>query len=143
MTQRVSCYMMAGPQRCALWLGYFYRDVERRLPNFDVTSFVVIGCHWLSRWYIAPQRVGPLYMCASAGENEENVRYVLDRWPQMQLVQQPLVLGGPGLIGASWLTAAEAQLVQRFDPVPGSCSSQEEDTIGFFIAKFRKTRPTE
>jgi 16S rRNA C967 or C1407 C5-methylase (RsmB/RsmF family) len=80
-------------------------------------------------------------MCA--GENEENVRYVLDRWPQMCLVQQPLLLGGPGLMGPDWLTAAEAQLVQRFDPVPGSCSSGEEDTMGFFIAKFQKTGPTE
>jgi 16S rRNA C967 or C1407 C5-methylase (RsmB/RsmF family) len=88
-----------------------------------------------------PQR--PPTVCQYAGENEENVRYVLDRWPQMRLVQQPLQLGGPGLMGPNWLTAAEAQLVQRFDPVPGSCSSREEDTMGFFIAKFQKTGPTE
>ncbi|KAF6253304.1 S-adenosyl-L-methionine-dependent methyltransferase [Scenedesmus sp. NREL 46B-D3] len=89
---------------------------------------------------------GHLVYCTctiNPGENEENVRYVLDRWPQMQLAQQPLLLGGPGLVGASWLTAAEAQLVQRFDPVPGSCSRQGEDTMGFFIAKFQKTGPTE
>jgi hypothetical protein len=61
----------------------------------------------------------------------------------MRLVQQPLLLGGPGLVGPGWLTAAEAQLVQRFDPVPGSGSSRDEDTMGFFIAKFQKTGPTE
>eukprot|EP00775_Hariotina_reticulata_P008168 gene8168-8359_t len=73
------------------------------------------------------------------GENEENVRYVLDKFPEMQLVQQPLVLGGPGLVGPEWLTEAEATLVQRFDPA-GSLSGAMEDTIGFFIAKFRKTQ---
>ncbi|WIA10672.1 hypothetical protein OEZ85_010852 [Tetradesmus obliquus] len=88
---------------------------------------------------------GHLVYCTctiNPGENEENVRYVLDRWPQMRLVQQPLLLGGPGLVGPGWLTAVEAQLVQRFDPVPGGGSSQEEDTMGFFIAKFKKTGST-
>ncbi len=33
-----------------------------------------------------------------------------------------------------YLTAEEAQLVQRFDP------SAAEDTMGFFIAAFTKTR---
>jgi 16S rRNA C967 or C1407 C5-methylase (RsmB/RsmF family) len=82
-------------------------------------------------------------VCQYAGENEENVRYVLDKWPQMRLVQQSLLLGGPGLVGPAWLTAAEAQLVQRFDPVPGSCISGDEDTMGFFIAKFQNTGLTE
>uniref|UniRef100_A0A383VZZ1 SAM-dependent MTase RsmB/NOP-type domain-containing protein n=1 Tax=Tetradesmus obliquus TaxID=3088 RepID=A0A383VZZ1_TETOB len=88
---------------------------------------------------------GHLVYCTctiNPGENEEHVRYVLDRWPQMRLVQQPLLLGGPGLVGPGWLTAVEAQLVQRFDPVPGGGSSQEEDTMGFFIAKFKKTGST-
>jgi 16S rRNA C967 or C1407 C5-methylase (RsmB/RsmF family) len=77
----------------------------------------------------------------AAGENEENVRYVLDKFPEMQLVQQPVVLGGPGLVGPDWLTAAEAALVQRFDPAAGGSSGGTDDTIGFFIAKFRKTQP--
>lgn len=73
-----------------------------------------------------------------AGENEANVRYVLDRWPQMQLVEQPIVIGRPGLIGDGLLSASEAELVQRFDPVLG----EGDDTIGFFIAKFRKRAST-
>lgn len=80
------------------------------------------------------------------------MRYALDKWP-LQLVQQPLVLGGPGLTGDGWLTAAEAQLVQRFDPGAGDPGLQgraaaagaagaPDDTIGFFIAKFVKQRST-
>jgi 16S rRNA C967 or C1407 C5-methylase (RsmB/RsmF family) len=134
-----------------------------------------------------------------SGENESNVRYVLDTYLDMHLEQQCPVLGGPGLTeqdrlraaariskcdrggGVSgqmqalqsvdnleeadlghngidkdekqqgqqqqrlregsiaikdavrdprWLTPSEARLVQRFDP--------RGDTIGFFVAKFRK-----
>jgi 16S rRNA C967 or C1407 C5-methylase (RsmB/RsmF family) len=75
----------------------------------------------------------------ATGENEANVRYALDKWP-LKLVQQPLVLGGPGLSGHGWLTAAEAQLVQRFDP--GAEGQGQDDTIGFFVAKFVKQRST-
>lgn len=75
-----------------------------------------------------------MLLCAPAGENEANVRYVLDKWPSMKLVQQPVVLGGPGLTGPGLLSTAEAQLVQRFDPADGA----PDDTIGFFIAKFVK-----
>lgn len=93
----------------------------------------------LAHLYVQPElsysRCWALLVCmCTAGENEGNVRYVLDKWSQMQLVQQPLVLGGPGLTGPGWLHAKEAVLVQRFDP--GSNGS--DDTIGFFIAKFVK-----
>lgn len=67
------------------------------------------------------------------------MRYALDKWP-LKLVQQPLVLGSPGLSGDGWLTAAEAQLVQRFDP--GAEGQGQDDTIGFFVAKFVKQRST-
>jgi hypothetical protein len=150
---------------------------------------------------------------AAAGENEANVRYVLDMYPWMQLVQHSPRLAGPGLVGRhpgpgcapasaetsarrqvwrqasspgrnctglvsasahdtafvcmtiereltrcvqpcsqgegdggaagaacghegdsagteTWLTEAEAALVQRFDP--------RDETIGFFVAKFLK-----
>lgn len=90
---------------------------------------------------LGPANVCDCVLChgfGAAGENEANVRYVLDKWPGMKLVEQPLVLGGPGLVGPGWLTAAEAQLVQRFDPGGGSA----DDTIGFFIAKFVKQERT-
>lgn len=75
------------------------------------------------------------------GENEANVAWALRSFP-LQLVQQQQQLGGPGLTGGflhkdgykeQWLTSEQAALVQRFDP----CSKL--DTIGFFIAKFRKS----
>ncbi|GMH32733.1 hypothetical protein BSKO_00567 [Bryopsis sp. KO-2023] len=77
------------------------------------------------------------------GENERNVRYVLDEYPFMRLVQQSPRIGGPGLKGPAeplgdvpacerWLSQEESDMVQRFDP------SGDQDTIGFFIAKFQK-----
>lgn len=77
------------------------------------------------------------YCRVCAGENEANVRYVLDKWPQMKLVQQPVVLGGPGLVGPGWLSEKEAHLVQRFCPAAGGAAGDNsDDTIGFFVAKF-------
>ncbi|KAK9816959.1 hypothetical protein WJX72_007474 [[Myrmecia] bisecta] len=78
------------------------------------------------------------------GENERNVRHVLDKYPCMSLVPQALTLSGPGLTGGithadgeqeQWLTPDEARLVQRFDP-----ADAELDTIGFFVAKFVKAK---
>ena len=66
-------------------------------------------------------------------ENEENVRYILDKFPNMKLISQsPFHLAGTGLKSTS-LTDKECKLVQRFDP-----SDIELDTAGFFIAKFIK-----
>ena len=80
------------------------------------------------------------------GENEANVRYLLDSFSEMKLVGQTPRLGGPGLVSNAnsstgdddniedqlLLTEDEAALVQRFDP------SSDLDTMGFFIAKFQK-----
>lgn len=79
-------------------------------------------------------------------ENEGNVRWLLDRYPQMELIEQSPRLGGPGIVGKGsvpcsrrggrreeeWLREDEAALVQRFDTTTGL------DSIAFFIAKFRK-----
>lgn len=78
------------------------------------------------------------------------MRYVLDRWAGvMRLVAQPLVLGSPGLVGraAGLLSAQEAALVQRFTPGAAAEDSSAvarhdtDNSVGFFIAKFVKTRP--
>lgn len=80
----------------------------------------------------------------NAGENEENVRYVLDKYPFMTLGLQSPKIGGHGLthpVGVdglnkgsnSWLSKEESVMVQRFNPC------DEGDTIGFFIAKFKKS----
>jgi 16S rRNA C967 or C1407 C5-methylase (RsmB/RsmF family) len=66
------------------------------------------------------------------------VRFALDRWRgALELEAAPLVLGGPGIAGEGWLSPAEAGLVQRWDPGEGP-----DDTIGFFVARFRKTAST-
>lgn len=73
-------------------------------------------------------------------ENEFNVRYLLDKYPYMSLVESDYVLGLPGLTGPviinqksySLLHEDEAPLVQRFDP------GGHLDTMGFFIAKFQR-----
>lgn len=67
------------------------------------------------------------------GENEANVRFLLNRFPDLRLVKQEPHVGGRGLIGDNWLSPSEAECVQRFDP------RDELDTIGFFIAKFVKS----
>ena len=69
------------------------------------------------------------------------MRFLLEAFPQMELVPQQPVLGGPGLSGEAvlpggrrqrLLSPEQAALVQRFDP------GGELDTAGFFISKFRK-----
>lgn len=73
-------------------------------------------------------------------ENEFNVRYLLDKFPFMKLVKSDCHLGLSGLTGSisineksyNLLHENEAPLVQRFDP------GGELDTMGFFIAKFRR-----
>jgi 16S rRNA C967 or C1407 C5-methylase (RsmB/RsmF family) len=62
----------------------------------------------------------------------------------MQLVRSKYHLGGPGLTGSvtvgdstySLLQKEEADMVQRFDP------GGDLDTMGFFIAKFKKRDKT-
>eukprot|EP01119_Soliformovum_irregulare_P025423 TRINITY_DN9414_c0_g1_i3.p1 TRINITY_DN9414_c0_g1~~TRINITY_DN9414_c0_g1_i3.p1 ORF type:complete len:263 (-),score=63.73 TRINITY_DN9414_c0_g1_i3:58-846(-) len=66
-------------------------------------------------------------------ENEMMVRYILDSHPTLKLEEQHPILSESkftGMHGA--LTSEEAQLCQYFDP------RVNKDSIGFFIAKFRK-----
>lgn len=75
-------------------------------------------------------------------ENEYNVRYLLDKYPQMSLVKSKYHLGQSGLCGDyrigektfTFLKPEEAELVQRYDPG----FNNGTDTMGFFIAKFQK-----
>lgn len=66
-----------------------------------------------------------------AMENEEMVSYVLSKYNQMELVPIDIDVGLPGLPGLG-LDDTQRQCVRRFDP------SDTQDTIGFFVAKFRK-----
>lgn len=68
-------------------------------------------------------------------ENETQIRHILDEYHEMELVPNEINLGLPGLPGLG-LSDSECQCVRRFDPL-----DEKADTMGFFIAKFRK-KPT-
>ena len=74
----------------------------------------------------------------SPDENEGLIAYALREHPELSLEppEDPaLVLGDPGWRGCG-LSAAECELVQRFDP----SSARGEGSIGFFLARLRKAQ---
>ena len=62
------------------------------------------------------------------------VRHILDTYPEIELLPIGVDLGLPGLPGLG-LSDAECERVRRFDPADSS-----SDTMGFFVAKFRKRK---
>ena len=67
-------------------------------------------------------------------ENEGMVRHILDDFRgSMELLPITFPLGSPGLPGCG-LNEQERHCVKRFDP------TSDLDTMGFFVAKFRKVR---
>ncbi|RWS03144.1 putative methyltransferase NSUN6-like protein [Dinothrombium tinctorium] len=69
-------------------------------------------------------------------ENEEVVDYILTNCPNLELKPQYPHLGGTGLKGDHKLTTEQLNLLQRFTNFDSY--SVNDDTIGFFIAKFEK-----
>lgn len=65
-------------------------------------------------------------------ENEEMVRHILDNYPMMELLPIEGICGQAGLPGAG-LSDSERGKVRRFDP-----HDEHSDTMGFFLALFRK-----
>eukprot|EP00057_Strongylocentrotus_purpuratus_P011426 XP_011665900.1 PREDICTED: LOW QUALITY PROTEIN: putative methyltransferase NSUN6 [Strongylocentrotus purpuratus] len=77
-------------------------------------------------------------------ENEGLVAWALQKHPQMKLEKQEPHFGGPGL-PVPGLSSEDQEKVKRFTPAShlagfnqGRTVSCNEDTIGFFIAKFVK-----
>lgn len=70
----------------------------------------------------------------NASENEAMVRHILDNYPCMKLLPIRSKLGQPGLAGYG-LDKEERDKVRRFDP-----HDEEADTMGFFVALFKKTQ---
>lgn len=69
----------------------------------------------------------------NAAENEDMIRYILDKFSFMRLVPIDYKVGSSGLPGRG-LNDVERDMVCRFDP------SGTDDTMGFFVAKFVKAR---
>ncbi|OXB84683.1 UNVERIFIED_CONTAM: hypothetical protein H355_001160 [Colinus virginianus] len=89
-------------------------------------------------------------------ENEEQVAWALETFPCLQLQPQEPHIGGEGMRGAG-LALHQLKLLQRFDPSAGTlqgtdmeslqdCREEDlvslanKDCIGFFIAKFIKSK---
>ncbi|KAL3831262.1 hypothetical protein ACJMK2_023036 [Sinanodonta woodiana] len=72
-------------------------------------------------------------------ENERQVAWTLQNFPELSLEEQVPHLGGHGMLGST-LKREELQKLQRFDPTIMNNDQVDvnSDTIGFFIAKFRK-----
>lgn len=73
-------------------------------------------------------------------ENEKMVRWVLDKFPDVQLIDTFPKLGKPGLLHCG-LDSAQCNMVQRFGPFSirnEGDPSVDVDTIGFFIVAFKK-----
>jgi len=77
----------------------------------------------------------------TAEENEKMVKWVLDHFTCMELVDSQPKIGQSGLFNCG-LNSDQCKKVQRFGP--GMINNEDSevtldrDTIGFFIAKFRK-----
>ncbi|XP_026812320.1 putative methyltransferase NSUN6 isoform X1 [Rhopalosiphum maidis] len=66
-------------------------------------------------------------------ENEHNVAWVLEKFPQMELIEINSEIGSPGIATQVGLNENVCRFVRRFGP-----ENAEEDSIGFFISKFQK-----
>ncbi|VVC44955.1 Hypothetical protein CINCED_3A014467 [Cinara cedri] len=67
-------------------------------------------------------------------ENEQNVAWVLEKFPQMELLPINSQIGSSGITQVG-LNDNYCELVRRFGP-----ENVEDDCIGFFIAKFQKKK---
>lgn len=75
-------------------------------------------------------------------ENEHQVAWILDKYPCMKLAPQTPHLGDVGR-PCKGLTSGHLEMLQRYDPSSDTSKSKyftDNDTIGFFIAKFVKVK---
>lgn len=74
----------------------------------------------------------------NSSENEKIVRHILTNYPSMELIPLGVAegpgrnFGRPGLQGVG-LTEEQRWMVRRFDP-----ADEDQDTMGFFVARLRK-----
>ncbi|CAK4083038.1 unnamed protein product [Aphanomyces euteiches] len=103
------------------------------LPELEQYSNMQRNFLWAAAFLLKPGGTLVYSTCTvNPKENEYMVRHALDTYP-LELVAQTPFLGETGLTNQV-LSPEEAARVQRFDP------SSSSDTMGFFCAKFIKTR---
>ncbi|GLE06933.1 hypothetical protein PINS_up016714 [Pythium insidiosum] len=109
----------------ARWRRRRPRDLPEHAAQLSLVR-VVPAQAWRHARSIRRARSAPTRTSAWCG-----TRWTTSRW---QLVPQPIHVGDTGLLKPR-LSPEEAAMVQRFDP-----SNETLDTMGFFCAKFIKTR---
>lgn len=108
-----------------------HAEDEKELTKYSSTQRNFL---WAAVYLLKPGGTLVYSTCTiNPEENERMVRHALDKYP-LELVPQNVHVGSKGLPGQG-LSEEEAALVQRFDPADTSL-----DTMGFFCAKFVKTR---
>ena len=92
---------------------------------------------WTAAFLLKPGGVLTYSTCTiNPMENEENVKHALDMYPlELEFAPVHARIGRPGLEGFG-LSVEQRQMIQRFDPT--DCETVN-DSIGFFVARFRKT----
>lgn len=123
---------------------YVNRISEKQLKSFPVIQHKLL---MVAAELLRPGGVLVYSTCTiTLAENEEQVAKFLANRPDMELVAPNVRMGTCGLKG-SQLNATQRLKVQRFDPslllvdpTPAFEDCHNIDTIGFFIAKFVKSK---
>ncbi|XP_013164893.1 PREDICTED: putative methyltransferase NSUN6 isoform X2 [Papilio xuthus] len=107
-----------------------YKHIQRKLFDAAVKVLKVNGILVYSTCSITQE------------ENERMIAWVLNKFPNMQLVPAEPLLGGPGLANIG-LTDEQRIMVQRFGPEEDPLRQVDDiykNSIGFFIAKLIKIK---
>nr|XP_039262285.1 tRNA (cytosine(72)-C(5))-methyltransferase NSUN6-like [Styela clava] len=121
-----------------------------RFPEYKIKSKSSISSYPALQWQLFKTAIKLLQgggtivysTCTTTfGENEKMVENVLSEFSNMQLVEQEPHIGGFGRRSESRLSDDQLKKLQYFSMLPTEDEAvhpADRDTIGFFIAKFKK-----
>ncbi|XP_008186878.1 putative methyltransferase NSUN6 isoform X3 [Acyrthosiphon pisum] len=108
--------------------------VELRCKHFGIQNVKIHHFDSLAINLVKPGGILVYSTCTiTLEENEHNVAWVLEKFPQMELIAINSEIGSPGIATQDGLNKDLCEFVRRFGP-----ENAEEDSIGFFISKFQK-----